>query len=383
MDESVPDPSAAARRTFWTAAAFYVLVAFEFFYMASPFAAYFYAAYAPGLRFLIDSPRTAWLSATFLPHVVVETSSTVLNLHNAIGSVLFLAGLVVFGIAAVQVYSAKLRRRGVVTGGLYRLGRHPQYAALSVSGLGLLLLWPRFVALLSFVTMLFAYRLLARAEERECAARFGRSYTQYEARTRLRRAMGWLRRDDRGRTAHGRVRVIVSTLALYGMSAVLAVGLGQAVRSWTVSRLYALYLADSAYVSVARVDAVTLRRIVETVREDAVVRERLAGETSRGARFLNYVVPAQWQVPEIPMSTSGGTPDHASPGNYDRSRWKVVFTVAKLAGGTRAEGRAIVLGAVDRRPALEAVVDLGRGAVVEVAPPPEQPMYAGIPVPLF
>ncbi len=241
MDDSVPDPSTTARRTFWVAAVFYVLVAFEFFYMASPFAAYFYAAYGPGLRFLIDSPRTAWLSATFLPHVVVETSSVLLNLHNAVGSVLFLGGLLVFGIAAAQVYSAKLRRRGVVTGGLYRLVRHPQYAALSVSGLGLLLLWPRFVALLSFVTMLFAYRLLARAEERECEARFGRAYLQYQSRTRLGGALGWLGGDDEERAVPGRVRGVLRTLALYGTSLILAVGLGQAVRSWTVSRLYGLY----------------------------------------------------------------------------------------------------------------------------------------------
>ncbi len=34
------------RSAFWASAAFYVLVAFEFIYMATPFAAYVYSAYA-------------------------------------------------------------------------------------------------------------------------------------------------------------------------------------------------------------------------------------------------------------------------------------------------------------------------------------------------
>lgn len=38
-----------ARRALWASSVFYVLIAFEFFYMASPFAAYFYAVYGPGL----------------------------------------------------------------------------------------------------------------------------------------------------------------------------------------------------------------------------------------------------------------------------------------------------------------------------------------------
>lgn len=40
------------KRAFWTVAMFYMLVAFEFFYMASPFALYFYSVYRPGLDFI-------------------------------------------------------------------------------------------------------------------------------------------------------------------------------------------------------------------------------------------------------------------------------------------------------------------------------------------
>ena len=51
-----------ARRALWASFAFYVLIAFEFFYMASPFAAYFYAVYGPGLDwFAGPRVRTNWI----------------------------------------------------------------------------------------------------------------------------------------------------------------------------------------------------------------------------------------------------------------------------------------------------------------------------------
>src|SRR5687767_6838044 len=89
---------------------FYVLVAFEFFYMASPFAAYFYGAYGPGLDALAGYPALSWLLTFFAPHIVAETRSPLINLHNAVGLTLFLGGLGVFLAGVVHIYANKLRR---------------------------------------------------------------------------------------------------------------------------------------------------------------------------------------------------------------------------------------------------------------------------------
>jgi hypothetical protein len=45
-----PDSRFATRSAFWASAAFYGLIAFEFFYMFSPFAVYLYGVYGPGLK---------------------------------------------------------------------------------------------------------------------------------------------------------------------------------------------------------------------------------------------------------------------------------------------------------------------------------------------
>ena len=71
-----------ARRALWASGVFYALIAFEFFYMASPFAAYFYGVYGPGLDWLEGSETTSWLIRFFMPHLVEETTSWPVDVHE-------------------------------------------------------------------------------------------------------------------------------------------------------------------------------------------------------------------------------------------------------------------------------------------------------------
>ena len=56
------------KSSYWAVIAVYMLITFEFFYMASPFALYFYSLYRPGLTFLEKIPAIAWITGFFLPH---------------------------------------------------------------------------------------------------------------------------------------------------------------------------------------------------------------------------------------------------------------------------------------------------------------------------
>ena len=161
-----------------TAWVFYFVIVFEFLFMITPFALYFYSAFRPAIQWLNSNPFTSWLTAFFLPHFA-QTDSLLLNGLHAAGWWLALLGLGVFIVSAVQLYTSQLLRKGAVTGLLYRYIRHPQYLGLAVLGLGVTLIWPRFLALLTFVTMLFVYRWLAAVEEARCVRKFGDSYVRY------------------------------------------------------------------------------------------------------------------------------------------------------------------------------------------------------------
>jgi len=160
------------------------LGACEVLIMISPFAGFFYGSihFEPFLGTLSNNPLTAWIDGFFLNHSVV-TTSWLLEWHRKIGRWLFALGIWGFLISAGQVYGKKILRRGVATGLLYRISRHPQYLCLGIAGWGLLTIWPRFLLLGFWVTMLFLYAGLARVEEMRMEDRYGESYRSY-SRTR-------------------------------------------------------------------------------------------------------------------------------------------------------------------------------------------------------
>src|SRR5262245_30639503 len=160
----------------------YVGIVFEILFMISPFGLYYYAAYGPALNVLHLSPWTTWLTDFLLPHFSY-TSSRLLNWLPHVGGLLIVLGVLLFVIGFVQVYRAKLGGGRLMTGGIYRLARHPQYLGLAILGLGAFLIWPRVLVLIAYVSMLFLYALLARWEEARCTEKFGESYRAYQRRT--------------------------------------------------------------------------------------------------------------------------------------------------------------------------------------------------------
>lgn len=98
----------------------YILIVFEILYMISPFAFYYYAAYAVPLKFLQGSPLTSWLTVHLLPHFTYQ-SSPVISVFNLISWPLIGIGLLLFLAAFIQIYGSKFFRKGTITGGLYRV----------------------------------------------------------------------------------------------------------------------------------------------------------------------------------------------------------------------------------------------------------------------
>lgn len=370
------------RRTFWTALAFYMLIAFEFFYMASPFALYFYSVYRPALNLINRFPGSAWLTSFFLPHVVVETSSPLVNAHNTIGAVLAAIGFLAFCLGAIQVYYHKLARKGAVTGGIYNIIRHPQYASFALCSFGLLWLWPRFLVLILFITMLFAYYFLAKVEEKECEERFGQSYLDYKNKTNMFlpfRIPFTEKLPDLPKSTLGKV---LSVASLYVFTVLVAVGLARAVQSLTLDSLYGIYTKDAATISVGRIETEKLERIVQIALSDEEVKERLA-TVPENAKFVNYVLPTTWYVSEAPMERTSDTEGHYLSQDYDANLYKIIFVQVDLRTEQEVEGRQILLQAIGRTPITEVWVNVSQGTVIDIKTPLVAANYEGVHVPIY
>jgi protein-S-isoprenylcysteine O-methyltransferase Ste14 len=157
---------------------FFFVMAFEVMIMISPFAFFFYSVFSPVFNFLGAHAATRWATLFFLPHMILPPTLFLQGLRVA-GSVLFLLGLATFTVCALQVYLGKIFRWGIADKGLYRYIRHPQYLALGLWGIGMAILWPRFIVLATLAVMFVLYYFLAKDEERRMLGRYDVSYQHY------------------------------------------------------------------------------------------------------------------------------------------------------------------------------------------------------------
>jgi protein-S-isoprenylcysteine O-methyltransferase Ste14 len=245
----------------------YFLITLEMIFMVTPFALYYYSAYAPFLSATSGIPALAWLPGFFLPHLSID-------IVPSIGGLILLVGLAGFLVGASQIYYAKFRKRGVVKGGFYKCIRHPQYLSLGLAGMGLLIVWPRFILLLVYINMLWFYYLLARSEERRVEARYGEVYREQMQQTSMflpgepgghlvQRLFSWIR-------GH-RTRLLI----LYCLSLAGAISAAFVLRALTFSLTTHLSLSNQRIAAISLL-SINERELLQLV-ESAVATEEIQG----------------------------------------------------------------------------------------------------------
>jgi len=73
----------------------------------------------------------------------------------------------------------------LVTSGVYKFIRHPQYTGLLLLSLGMVIEWATLPMLIMFPVMIFMYTRLAKREEKDMICEFGEEYKRYMARTKM------------------------------------------------------------------------------------------------------------------------------------------------------------------------------------------------------
>jgi protein-S-isoprenylcysteine O-methyltransferase Ste14 len=340
----------------------YLFITLEMLLMVTPFALYYYSAYSPLLAGSFRFAALAWMPAFFLPHLSTE-------IIPSVGGLIFLLGLVGFLLCAFQLYYAKFRGRGVLQSFFYKRIRHPQYLFLAMAGLGLLIVWPRFILLIAYINMLWLYYLLARDEERRVEARYGNLYGEYRERTSMflpgelggaltSLLFGWAR--------HRRVRLLV----IYAFSLAGSLVAASALRGLSVRLTTHLVFPDRkiAAVSFLEGDRGKLRELVESVVATEEIQPRIKRENDwvlvqalDGNRPITHLMidagMTRRGVENLPL-TEGGV--------------KLVFSRCKCGGlqplDARARWQPVFIAEMNARK-ISRVVDL------------DQKLFSGNPVP--
>jgi protein-S-isoprenylcysteine O-methyltransferase Ste14 len=269
------------------------IVAMEIVIMISPFAIFFYSVFNPFLTALNSSPLTRWLAAFFLPHMVVPPNLP-LQILRVIGSILFVGGLAIFFICAIQVYGGKILRRGPAKWGFYAIIRHPQYAALAMTALGMSIMWPRFLTLALFAVMLFLYYLLAISEENRMLSRFGDSYQEYL--NRLGMFVPKFIERIFIRTGHMRKPLTFAKGVMILMTLlIIIIGGGFVLRSYTIHHLPLSNINGIDVLTITKDDNANAQDLVPALLADSSISARLQPSmNSNGHRILAYFIPVDY-----------------------------------------------------------------------------------------
>jgi protein-S-isoprenylcysteine O-methyltransferase Ste14 len=263
--QKISDTNIGKRFAWISAIVLSFIVGLEIVIMISPFAFFFYAAFNPFLLALNQSSMTRWLTAFFLPHMIIPPDQA-LTVVRILGSVFFVMGMLVFLLCAVQVYMGKLLKKGVATKGFYTIIRHPQYLGLGLAALGLAIMWPRFLTLTLFGVMLFLYYLLAKDEERRMMNRFGESYIAYMNRT-----------------------------GIFLVLLVVIVGSGFILRAYTIRHLPLGQVNHIDVITLTKDDLTIAKQLLPSVLQDPVIASKVQGvEKSKGHRLLAYFIPINY-----------------------------------------------------------------------------------------
>ncbi len=270
----------------------YFVICFEILIMISPFAGFFYSAFNPVLLGLAKYPATKWLSSFFFTHMVVPPNGP-LKVVRVMGSVLFLLGIAVFLVCAIQVYSHKFLRRGAVLKGLYRWIRHPQYLGLSLAGLGLAILWPRFIVVVLWLLMILVYYILSKDEERRMLGQHPETYSGYMERTGM-----FLPRGLEGSIAF---LTVAGKIALFVVISVGAVGGAFALRAYTVRHLPLWTSSNVTALAVLPEDEPMMQHRMPEILSVEQVRSRL----NQNESYVVYFLPTNYVMQGLIADTGG------------------------------------------------------------------------------
>ncbi len=379
----------------------YLLIGLEIFIMISPFAAYFYSFYSPIVNFLYASSYTGWLTEFFLPHFVF-LDDPIIKLIGVIQVLTFFPGLFLFFYAAIPLYYWKFAKKGVVTKGFYCYIRHPQYLGLAMAGLGMLLYWPRFLILLTYVTMLFVYYLLSKNEEQRMLNKYGDSYKEYMDSVPM-----FLPGNIGGKFAHlffKQVKAKPSFIALLYLFVILTTtGLAFLLRGYSTAAIPVGKVDNMAVVYVFPADK---QEIADTMRL-ALSEDYVKKRAEESGATLAYIMPSDFFLmailtdmerlypPEFDKPLGGSTVKRffkifisytkmqigIIPEGHTLKR--IIFLAVKDRDGKPLRGRPVFSFGARRYPVFHIDIDSGTDSIIAIEDLKPRHKWGDSPMPIF
>lgn len=103
-------------------------------------------------------------------------SPILFNILHPLSNILIACGLIIIAIGWKGIHSGNGK---LVTYGIYKFVRHPQYSGFILMIIGFLIQWPTIITVIMAPMLLFMYTRLAKKEEKIMIEEFGEQYKTY------------------------------------------------------------------------------------------------------------------------------------------------------------------------------------------------------------
>lgn len=379
----------------------YLLIGLEIFIMISPFAAYFYSFYGPVIDYLYKSRYANWLTEFFLPHFVF-IKDPFLQIIGFLQLFTFFFGIFLFLYAAIPLYYAKFRRKGIVTKGIYCKVRHPQYLGLGIAGFGLLLYWPRFLILILYISMLFVYYLLAKNEEQRMINQYGKGYIEYMDNVPM-----FMPKNIGGKIYSfffkGIKSEAIKILVLYILTLIVAVSAAFFLRNVSINKIPIIKIDDLSAISVLPDQEKNILKIFEIIEKDNSIKELI----KKNRPELVYIMPSDFFLMAIITDMERLYPiefERPAGGNvlirffkifinYTKMQMgiyhdihdlkRIIFVSVKDSKGESLQNRSIFSLGSRRYPLFQVDIDLATGEVISIKELKPRHKWGDSPMPIF
>jgi protein-S-isoprenylcysteine O-methyltransferase Ste14 len=115
-----------------------------------------------------------------VPRIAPGYFDTIGHWPASVGTGLSLLGVALIAAGWMQIHKAE----DLVSTGLYKYMRHPQYTGIFLFTFGWIIHYPTILTLILWPILIAAYVWLARFEEKQAVAEFGESYETYASQTK-------------------------------------------------------------------------------------------------------------------------------------------------------------------------------------------------------
>jgi hypothetical protein len=229
--------------------------------------------------------------------------------------------------------------------------------------------------------MLFVYFWLAQTEEKECERKFGKEYKAYKEKTEMFFPKPNFFKSTSIKAGKSNW-LTIPALLLFLMP--LAFGIARGIKKISIDHLFSYTTEDRIWIAIQRTSELEFNKISASINNNTVIDSLIAGKTHNRREIINYLLPAELYISELPMIKPDLAECHIRTNDFADDFVKVILTQGIHKGKNKTyRGKKLLMKTLTLKPLVEVWIQVETGSIIKIIDLPESQRYQNIPEPIF